>query len=93
MIEGIQRDALNHIRLISTINYNRSALIYIDSVDPAISLIVSLQIIPQRLILFIRNIILYFDDDKSSHRRDAVFRVLSSLLFRQALKAIALVRS
>ena len=93
MIEGIQRDALNHIRLISTINYNRSALIYIDSVDPAISLIVSLQILPQRLILFIRNIILYFDDDKSSHRRDAVFRVLSSLLFRQALNAIALVRS
>lgn len=92
-VEGILMDALNHFCLVPAINHNRSALIDIDPVNPAISLIVSFRVFPQRLILLIRNIVLDFDNDESSHRGDAILRIFCSLLLRQALKPIALVGS
>lgn len=86
-------DTLNLFSLVSAIYDDCSSLVNINSVDPAIPLIVSFQVFSQRLILLIGHILFNFDDDESPHRSDTILRILRYLFFGEALKSIALVRS
>ena len=77
--------------LIPAVNNTRPTLIDINTIHPAILLIVSFKILSKSLILFFRGIFLNLYNDESPHRRNTIFIILCCPFQRQALKSITLV--
>ena len=79
------------VTLVPTVYHDGSTLIYIDSINPVIILIVPFQVFSQRLIFIVGNVFLDFDNDQSAHRHCAILAVFCCFFLRKALQTIALV--
>ena len=79
------------ICLIPTINHYRATMIDIDTIDPKIVLIVTLDIFTQRFIFFRCCIIFYPDVNQTPHRKNTILSIFGITLIRYPLQPVTLI--